>query len=69
VYVAFVLDVFSRVIVGWQAARHMRTDLPLGALEMALWRRHIKTGSALIHHSGRSSQLGLKGVVATAAYW
>ncbi|MEV5541709.1 DDE-type integrase/transposase/recombinase [Saccharopolyspora shandongensis] len=53
VYVAFVLDVFSRMIVGWQVARHMRTDLPLG---MALWRRHIKSDSGLIHHSDRGSQ-------------
>ncbi|MDH6130175.1 transposase InsO family protein [Kitasatospora sp. GP82] len=37
VYVAFVLDAYSRRIVGWQAAIHMRTDLPLDALEMALW--------------------------------
>jgi transposase InsO family protein len=38
VYVAFVLDAYSRRIVGRQAATHMRTDLPLDALEMALWR-------------------------------
>lgn len=56
VYVAFVLDVFSRTVVGWQAASHMRTELPLDALEMALWRRRIKTGSGLIHHSDRGSQ-------------
>lgn len=56
VYVAFVLDVYSRVIVGWQLATHMRTDLPLDALEMALWRRGIKKGSGLIHHSDCGSQ-------------
>jgi putative transposase len=56
VYVAFVLDVYSRMIVGWQLATHMRTDLPLDALEMALWRRGIKRGSGLIHHSDRGSQ-------------
>ncbi|WP_405683511.1 IS3 family transposase [Streptomyces sp. NBC_01387] len=56
VYVAFVLDVYSRMIVGWQLATHMRTDLPLDALEMALWRRGIKKGSGLIHHSDRGSQ-------------
>ncbi|MCX5355826.1 IS3 family transposase [Streptomyces mirabilis] len=43
VYVAFVLDVYSRTIVGWQVANHMRTELPLDALEMDLWRRRIKT--------------------------
>ncbi len=48
---AFVLDVYSRLIVGWQVASHMRTELPLDALEMALWRRRIKTDSGLIHHS------------------
>ncbi len=42
VYVAFVLDVYSRMIVGWQLATHMRTDLPLDALEMGLWRRGSK---------------------------
>lgn len=52
VYVAFVLDVFSRTIAGWQIADHMWTELPLDALEMALWRPH----SGLIHHSGRGSQ-------------
>jgi putative transposase len=56
VYVAFVLDVFSRTIVGWQVADHMRTELPLDALEMALWRRRVKKGSGLIHHSDRGSQ-------------
>lgn len=56
VYVAFVLDVYSRMIVGWQIADHMRTDLPLDALEMALWRRGIRKGSGLIHHSDRGSQ-------------
>nr|WP_203616461.1 IS3 family transposase [Streptomyces sp. SID13726] len=55
-YVAFVLDVFSRMIVGWQIANHMRTELPLDALEMALWRRRIKKDSGLIHHSDRGSQ-------------
>lgn len=56
VYVAFVLDAYSRRIVGWQAATHMRTDLPLDALEMALWRQKIKKDAGLIHHSGRGLQ-------------
>ncbi|MGW6263429.1 DDE-type integrase/transposase/recombinase [Streptomyces sp. NPDC055085] len=55
-YVAFVLDVFSRMIVGWQIANHMRTELPLEALEMALWRRRIKKDFGLVHHSDRGSQ-------------
>ncbi|MFS4096389.1 hypothetical protein [Streptomyces sp. AF1A] len=41
--------------VGWQAANHTRTELPLDALEMALRRRRIKKDSGLIHHSDRGS--------------
>ncbi|WP_308409013.1 IS3 family transposase [Streptomyces sp. AC558_RSS880] len=54
-YVAFVLDAYSRMIVGRQVANHMRTELPLDALEMALWRRRTKKDSGLIHHSDRGS--------------
>jgi hypothetical protein len=54
-YVAFILDVHSRMIVGWQLANHLRTDLVLDALEMALWRRDLTYGD-LIHHSDRGSQ-------------
>jgi putative transposase len=58
VYVAFVLDVYSRMIVGWKAATRMRTDLPLDALEMALWHRsnagHDVSGA--VHHSDAGSQ-------------
>ena len=55
VYVAFVVDVFSRYIVGWQASRSLRTDLALDALEMAIWRREDEL-DGLIHHSDRGSQ-------------
>ncbi|MEU1304665.1 MULTISPECIES: IS3 family transposase [Streptomyces] len=55
-YVAFVPDVYSRMIAGWQIANHMRTELPLDAREMALWRRGIKKDSGLIHHSDRGLQ-------------
>ena len=51
-YVAFILDVHSRMIVGWQLADHLRTDLVLDALEMAIWRRDLTYGD-LIHHSDR----------------
>ncbi|MDT0345703.1 IS3 family transposase [Streptomyces litchfieldiae] len=54
-YVAFVVDVYSRRIVGWRAAAHMRTDLPLDALEMAVWHRDDAL-KELIHHSDRGSQ-------------
>lgn len=55
VYVAFILDVYARFVVGWHAARSLRTDLALTALEMALWRRRGELGE-LIHHSDRGSQ-------------
>ena len=51
VYVAFVIDAFSRFIVGWQASRSLRTDLALDALEMAIWRRHGRAWTGLVHHS------------------
>ena len=54
VYVAFVMDVFSRYIVGWRVLKTMRTDLVLDALEQALWARGNPTG--VIHHSDRGSQ-------------
>ena len=54
VYVAFVIDVFSRMIVGWRTARAMSAELTLDALEQALWARKVRGN--LIHHS----DLGLK---------
>lgn len=54
VYVAFVIDVFSRAIVGWRASRSMRSDLPLDALEQALHARPETSG--LVHHSDRGVQ-------------
>ena len=53
VYAAFIVDCFSRVIVGWRLAGHMRTDLPLDALRMALWQRDVR--GQLVHHSDRGS--------------
>lgn len=54
VYVAFVVDVFSRRIVGWRAATSMRSDLALDALEQALYDR--ETDATLVHHSDRGVQ-------------
>jgi transposase InsO family protein len=54
VYVAFVVDVFARRIIGWRAARSMQTDLVLDALEQALWSRSGAKG--VVHHSDRGSQ-------------
>ena len=56
VFFAFVIDVFSRMIVGWQLATHMRTDLVLDALRMALGLRSPGADVALVHHSDRGSQ-------------
>ena len=55
VYVALVIDACSRFLVGWQAARSLRTDLALDALEMAIWRRQAQL-EGLVHHSDRGSQ-------------
>ena len=54
VYVAFVIDVFARRIIGWRVARSMHTDLVLDALEQALWARSGAKG--VVHHSDRGSQ-------------
>lgn len=54
VYVAFVIDVFSRKIVGWRTMNSLKTDIALDALEQALWSRPHTDG--LIHHSDRGSQ-------------
>jgi putative transposase len=56
VFFAFVLDAYSRLIVGWQLASHMRTDLVLDALKMALHRRGPGVDVELVHHSDRGSQ-------------
>ena len=56
VYVAFIVDVFSRYVVGWQASRSLRTDLALDALEMAIWARRGEHLDGLIHHSDRGVQ-------------
>jgi putative transposase len=62
VYVAFVIDAFSRRIVGWKADTSMRTSLVLDTLEMALWTRDragMPISAGLIHHHDNGSQLGL----------
>ena len=56
VYVAFVIDVFSRAVVGWQTSTWLRSDLALDALEMALYRRKEAGLAGLIHHSDRGVQ-------------
>lgn len=58
VYAAFILDVFSRMIVGWQVSTSLYTDLALDALKMAIWRRENEGAdlAGLIHHSDRGVQ-------------
>jgi len=55
-YVAFVIDVFARRIVGWQVSSTMHTDFVLDALEQALHARQPQRDQSLIHHSDRGSQ-------------
>ncbi|AXE92163.1 IS3 family transposase [Paraburkholderia terricola] len=55
-YVAFVIDVFARRIVGWRVSTSMTTDFVLDALEQALYARRPGDDGALIHHSDRGSQ-------------
>ena len=58
-YLALVIDVYSRRIVGWALATHLRTDLPLEALELAVWDRRDRQQQSLhglVHHSDRGSQ-------------
>ena len=56
VFFSFVIDIFSRQVVGWQLAANMRTDLVLDALRMALGLRSPGADVALVHHSDRGSQ-------------
>jgi transposase InsO family protein len=55
-YVAFVIDVFARRIVGWRVSHSMRTDFVLDALEQALYARQPERNDSLVHHSDRGSQ-------------
>lgn len=55
-YAAFVMDAFSRRILGWQTSTTLRTDLALDALEMALWTRREKDVTSVVHHSDRGVQ-------------
>jgi putative transposase len=58
VYAAFIIDVFSRMVVGWQISNSLRSDLAIDALEMAVWNR-TRAGQlldGLVHHSDRGVQ-------------
>ena len=56
VYVAFVIDVFARRIVGWRVSNSLRTDLALDALEQAIYDRCATDTGDLVHHSDRGTQ-------------
>jgi len=56
VYVAFIIDAFSRYIVGWRVAASLAAELTLDALEMAIWRRRREGLEGLVHHSDRGVQ-------------
>jgi putative transposase len=56
VYVAFVIDVFARRIVGWRVSTSLRSEFVLDALEQALYDRQLETSERLVHHSDRGSQ-------------
>ena len=61
VYVAFVIDVFARRIVGWRVSTSLRTDFVLDALEQAIYDRRGDGAGDLVHHSDRGTQAGFKG--------
>ena len=56
VYTAFVIDAFSRAIVGWRVSSTLRAELALDALEMAIWSRRSADLGGLVHHSDRGVQ-------------
>jgi putative transposase len=56
VYTAFIIDAFSRAIVGWRVSSSLRAELALDALEMAIWSRRTADLGGLVHHSDRGVQ-------------
>jgi putative transposase len=56
VYTAFIMDLFARRVVGWQVADHLRAELALDALEMAIFVRRDEDLGGLVHHSDRGVQ-------------
>ena len=55
-FVAFVIDVYARLIVGWRVSHSMKTDFALDALEQALYERQLQFSDQLVHHSDRGAQ-------------
>jgi hypothetical protein len=69
VYVAFVIDVFARRIIGWRASTSMKTQFVLDALEQAIWQRKTPDNKSLVHHSDRGSQGGFNRSSQQATFW
>jgi len=59
-YAAFVIDVFSRMIVGWRVASSMTTDLVLDTLEMAIWRRNDAVAGVICHSDAGSQYVSIR---------
>jgi putative transposase len=59
-YLALVIDVFSRRVVGWALAGHMRTALPLEALQLAIWTRQQQRLDGLVHHTDAGQYLAIR---------
>jgi len=55
-YLAVILDCFSRRVIGWAMADHLRTELVLDALGMAVWQRRPSAGAGVVHHSDHGCQ-------------
>ena len=56
VFLAAIVDAWSRRVIGWSIADHLRTELVADALDMAIWRRRPQPGSGLIHHADHGTQ-------------
>ena len=55
-YLAAIVDAWSRRVIGWSIADHLRTELVADALDMAIWRRRPEPGSGLIHYADHGTQ-------------
>ena len=67
-YAAFIIDVYSRMVVGWQISNSLRADLAIDALEMAVWNR-TRAGQVLdglVHHSDRGVSISVHSLLRTA---
>lgn len=68
VYLAVVVDAWSRRVVGWSIADHLRAELVCDALDMAIWRRRPTKHSGLVHHTDHGTPIHVMGVRAAAPH-